>query len=531
METETLLVKNQLTTMSAPSSFDSCCKKDNSTNGGDQQQLFVTQTTGYKTPLDAFYNGKREEIVYLTAINTNPHKHSDAIITVDVDPNSKTYSQVIHVLEMPYLNDELHHFGWNACSSCYEKQNQSGDKRKYLFVPGVKSNRFYAVDVKTNQRAPKLAKVVDPEEIKKKTELTYPHTAHCLGNGNVMVSMMGDKEGNGGCGFLLFNQNFELTSEWHQSTDEAHKNLKYGYDFWYQPYHNIMVSTEWGSPSAFTKGFDPKLVDSHYGRSINFWNWNDKKLLKRVDLGDKGLIPLEVRFLHNPKSAHGFVACALSSTVFHFYKKDDDWQVEQVIEIPPIEVEGWALPHMPSLITDFVISLDDKYLYLANWLHGDVRQYDISNPSKPKLVGQVFIGGSLKKGGSVSIKDSGHTNGKIESTNSLGNPNQLVEPLVVKGIEVQGGAQMIQLSLDGKRLYVTNSLFSDWDLQFYPKLREKGSQLVMIDVDIEKGGLKVNDNFIVDFGVSNKDSLPNGPYNVHEIRYPGGDCTSDIWLA
>ena len=35
---------------------------------------------------------------------------------------------------------------------------------------------------------------------------------------------------------------------------------------------------------------------------------------------------------------------------------------------------------------------------------------------------------------------------------------------------VEGGPQMLQLSLDGKRLYITTSLFSTWDHQFYPKL-------------------------------------------------------------
>ena len=37
---------------------------------------------------------------------------------------------------------------------------------------------------------------------------------------------------------------------------------------------------------------------------------------------------------------------------------------------------------------------------------------------------------------------------------------------------------MIQLSLDGKRLYVTNSLFSSWDNQFYPELIEKGAHML-----------------------------------------------------
>lgn len=32
---------------------------------------------------------------------------------------------------------------------------------------------------------------------------------------------------------------------------------------------------------------------------------------------------------------------------------------------------------------------------------------------------------------------------------------------------VYGGPATLQLSLDGKRLYVTNSFYSTWDRQFY----------------------------------------------------------------
>jgi len=55
------------------------------------------------------------------------------------------------------------------------------------------------------------------------------------------------------------------------------------------------------------------------------------------------------------------------------------------------------------LRTDILISMDDKYLYFSNWVHGDVRQYDISDTSKPKLVGQVFLRGSIDKGGEVKV--------------------------------------------------------------------------------------------------------------------------------
>jgi selenium-binding protein 1 len=93
------------------------------------------------------------------------------------------------------------------------------------------------------------------------------------------------------------------------------------------------------------------------------------------------------------------------------------------------------------------------------------------------------------------------------------------------GRDLVGGPQMLQLSHDGKRLYVTNSLYSVWDNQLYPKIADQGSWLLQIDCDIERGGMQVNDNLFVDFGKE-----PWGPARAHEIRFPGGDCTSDIWV-
>jgi selenium-binding protein 1 len=49
--------------------------------------------------------------------------------------------------------------------------------------------------------------------------------------------------------------------------------------------------------------------------------------------------------------------------------------------------------------------------------------------------------------------------------------------------------------------------------------------MIQLDIDTESGGMSVNKNFLIDFG-----PLPNGPFLAHEMRYPGGDCSSDIWL-
>jgi selenium-binding protein 1 len=457
--------------------------------GNIRSNLLAAEPTsgpGFCTPEEAM-RAQRETLLYVVClyVGTGIEK-PDYLATIDVDPGSPTYSRVIHRLPMTAVGDELHHFGWNACSSCH---GDASAERRFLIVPGQRSSRIYVVDAK-NPRAPKMHKVIEPKEVKK-TNLSAPHTVHCLADGNIMISMLGDAQGKGPGGFLLLDRNFDVLGRWEHDAG----GMKYNYDFWYQPRQNVMVSSEWGAPKTYTQGFDPKDVEQgKYGRQIHFWDWNARTIKQSVDLGDAGLIPLEVRFHHNPASAQGFVGAALSSTMWRYHKSGDLWKVEKVIAVEPVEQQGWPMP-VPGLITDLVLSMDDRYLYFSNWLHGDLRQYDISDPARPKLTGQLWLGGVL---------------GKVTELN---------------GRRLVGGPQMLQLSLDGRRLYVTNSLFSSWDNQFYPDMAKTGSLLLKVDCDAERGGMKLDERFVVDFGRE-----PDGPARAHEMRYPGGDCTSDIFV-
>ena len=441
---------------------------------------------GYASPQEAM-QAEREKLLYTVALYTGTGiEKPDYLATVDVDPESDTYSQVVARTEMPQLGDELHHSGWNACSSCHDDETKV---RQFLLMPGVRTSNINVIDT-SDARNPKLHKVVSGDDIKAKTNLSGPHTVHCLG-ADIIISMLGDADGNAPGGFLHLNEDFEIVGRWENDIS----GMNYNYDFWYQPRHNMMVSSEWAAPNTFMPGFDLEdVAKGKYGHSIHFWDFENKKIEKSVDLGEEGMIPLEVRFHHNPDSSHGYVAATLSSNVFHWHKNGAGIEVEKVIDIPTIDVEGFPVP-MPSLITDILISMDDKYLYFSNWLHGDLRQYDISDPSNPKMTGQVWIGGLLGKAPEVN------------------------------GVTVHGAPQMIQLSLDGKRLYVTTSLFSTWDNQFYPSMMDGGAQMFMVDCDTDNGGMTINPDFVVDF----KDE-PNGPARCHEMRYPGGDVTSDIWL-
>ncbi|XP_078601728.1 methanethiol oxidase-like [Branchiostoma floridae x Branchiostoma japonicum] len=464
---------------------------------------------GYRTPLDAM-KAPREQLAYLpcTYCNTGIDK-PDYLATVDVNPDSPTYSKVIHRLEMPYLKDELHHTGWNACSSCFDDPSKC---RNRLICPGLTSSRIYVIDTGTSPRAPRIHKTVEACELLEKVRLANPHNTHCLASGEVMISTIGDPCGNGRGGFILLDgDTFELKGTWCEEED----NTEFGYDFWYQPRHNVMISTEWGHPKLFQHGFNPQhYKDGLYGQSLHVWDWTTHRRIQDIDLGPEGAIPLEVRFLHNPDEPQGYVGCALGSSVFRFYKSSKgDWATEKVIDVASKNVEGWALPEMPGLITDILISMDDRFLYFSNWLHGDVRQYDITDRSHPKLVGQLFLGGSICKASPVRVTHDPEL-------------EEQPDPLVLNGRRRKGSApQMLQLSLDGKRLYVTTSLFSSWDKQFYPDMIKEGSLMFQLDVDTEVGGLFRNPAFLVDFGQE-----PHGPALAHEVRYPGGDCSSDIWL-
>jgi len=464
---------------------------------------------GYATPREAFLFAPHEKIVYLPCIVPDKDR-PDYLATVDVDPDSPTYSQVISRLKFPYLGDEIHHTGWNACSSCYDDPSRS---RSRLIVPALGSDRVYIVDVKTDPLKPKLDKVIEPWEVHK-FGVSTPHTTHCLADGNVMISTLGDgPEKNGKGSFILLDgETFKPVGTWPASDKDC---TPFGYDFWYQPYHNVMISTEWGHPKCFMNGLDLKDVEGgSYGTHLNVYDWKEKRLIQKIDLGMEGVMPLEIRFLHDPKATEGFVGSALFAKMFRFYRKDDgEWAAEKVIDVPGKGVEGWILPEMPGVMTDIIISMDDKYLYFSNWLHGDIRQYDITDTRNPKLTGQLFLGGSVQRGGPITVvKDQ----------------ELSVQPDVrfANGKRIEGAPQMLQLSLDGKRLYVTTSLFAPWDKQFYPNMCKKGSMMFKINVDTKNGGLQLDNDFLVDFGQE-----PEGPVLAHEIRYPGGDCTSDIYVA
>ncbi|KAI5083638.1 hypothetical protein GOP47_0003381 [Adiantum capillus-veneris] len=148
-------------------------------------------------------SGTRVQILYVTDVYTGTGKGKpDYLETVDA------YSLIIHRLPVNHLEDELHHIGWNACSSCY---GDASVQRQFLILPSLVSSIVYVVDTAKNPKAPILHKVVEPQEVVTKTGIAYPNTSHCLVDGTIMISCLDDKDSNAErAGFLLLNPDFDV---------------------------------------------------------------------------------------------------------------------------------------------------------------------------------------------------------------------------------------------------------------------------------------------------------------------------------
>ena len=437
-----------------------------------------------------------ERLAYVAMLNVNAGP--DAMAVVDVDPQSADYGRIVGRTDMPNAGDELHHFGWNACSSALcPYAPHPHVERRYLIVPGLRSSRIHILDTKPDPRRPQIVKVIEPDELATRTGYSRPHTLHC-GPDGIYVSALGNPDGGGPGGvFLMDHDSFEPLGRW--EVDRGDQYL--AYDVWWHLGHDTLVTSEWGTPDMIEDGLQPELLlGGKYGRRLHFWDLRKRRLVQSIDLGAEYQAVLELRPAHDPTKAYGFAGVVislkdLSSSIWTWHQENGRWAAKKVIEIPAEPADPDDLPPLlkgfkavPPLVTDIDLSLDDRFLYVSCWGTGEMKQYDVSDPFAPKQVGSVRIGGIVERTPHPSSS----------------------EPL-------NGGPQMVEISRDGKRVYFTNSLYGPIDKQFY----HRGFEGWMVKLDAgPDGGIAFDEKFFVDWPA---------PHRPHQIRLEGGDCSSDSY--
>jgi len=444
-----------------------------------------------------------EDLAYVALLAAGDNGQRDALGVVDTNPASPTYGRMVGRTDFPHGGNELHHFGWNACSShlCPWAPNAHVERR-YLVVPGTHSTRIHILDTKPDPRRPELVKVIEGEEVMAKTGYAAPHTVHC-GPDGIYMNALGAPDGNGPGGiFMLDHDTFEVKGRWEQ--DRGPQYL--AYDFFWHLGQDAMITSEWGTPNMVKDGVNPELLlGGKYGHKLHVWDLRKRTHLRELDLGADQQMVLELRPAHSPNRAYGFVGVAmsltdLSSSIFMWYfdrsngNGKGEWKTRKVITIPAVPANEADLPPLlkgfkavPPLVSDINLSVDDRFLYVSCWGTGELLQYDVTDPFAPVFKGSVKLGGIVAR------------------TPHPSNP----------GKRLNGGPQMVEVSRDGRRVYITNSLYTPWDAQFYPD----GIRGWMAKIDAApEGGLAFDSRFLVEF----EDGL-----RPHQVRLQGGDASSD----
>lgn len=330
----------------------------------------------------------------------------DKLVTIDVNPSSKNYGEIIASLSVGGRN-EAHHSGLT-------------DDRKYLWAGGLDTNKLFIFDVSSNPAKPKLHKVIT-DFVETSGGAVGPHTTYAM-PGRMMLTALSNNKDHGGRTALVeyTNEGEYIATHWMPTDGDlrgAEKTGKYAdgynYDVRVLPRKNLMLTSSFTGWSNYMMDFGKMLKDpeamKRFGNTVVTWDLHTKQPKKILDVPGA---PLELRCAWQPNHNWCITTTALTSKIWLIYEdeKDGEWKAKAVADIGD--------PSTIPLPVDISISSDDKHVWVQTFMDGKTRLFDLSNPHAPKQVYEKVIGKQVN---------------------------------------------MASSSWDGTRVYYTTSLLANWD--------------------------------------------------------------------
>jgi selenium-binding protein 1 len=306
--------------------------------------------------------------------------------------------------------------------------------RKRLLVPGLFSNRIHVFDIRGNGK--RLALTAVNDQLAATSGYAVPHGVMAMSKGRAMVTMIGAANESTQPGGIVVIDDKKGSFVDHFGPGPirgaGESAPKYMYDFEALHGSNRGISTTFGPPACVAGGIAPSCL----GGEVAVWDLRRRKVIQTADLGASSGA-LMVHWIGGHGVRRAFINAPGTSAVWLADDDDGDgaYDFQQVLG----PQDGLNLP------PDLILSHDDRYLYVSNWFGNTVQQFDIGDPFDPVL----------------------------KSTVSVPHPN------------------MLRLSRDNRRLYVTNSLLTPWDNDpdFGPA-RNNDYGIWLCEVDPRTGRLK-----------------------------------------
>ncbi len=276
------------------------------------------------------------------------------------------------------------------------------DDRRYLWAGGLDTSQIFVFDVGSDPAKPKLVKTISTF-VKDTGGMVGPHTFYALPGRMLISALSNAQDGSGRTGLAEYSNDGKfIRAIW------MPKEAPYGYDVRVNVNLNRMLTSSFSGKKNYMRPFGELVKDGeamkNFGGSVVVWDFHARKPLQVLSVPGA---PLELRWALLPNHNYAFTATALTGQLVLIYQQEDGtWATKNIAEI------GANLP------VDISIAPDDSKVYVNSFGDGTLRVYDVTNPFAGKLIEQVKLGEM---------------------------------------------ANMVSSSWDGKRLYATNSLLSQWD--------------------------------------------------------------------
>jgi selenium-binding protein 1 len=289
---------------------------------------------------------------------------SDKLVTVDVNPASKSYGKVIDKISVGGRG-EAHHMGFT-------------DDRKYLWAGGLDDSKIYVFDVGTSPSHPKLVRTID--NLTAKTGYVGPHTFYALPGRMLIGNLSNAAAKDGVTGMSVYNNKGDFVAKYDMpaGTIKQVKGDGYGYDIAVNPAKNALLTSSFTGWNNYMRDLGDVVKDAeamkHFGNTLVMWNL--KTMQPEQVLAVPGA-PLEIRWALPEGRNWAITATALTSQLW-LVKQDAQgaWGAKDVAAIGD--------PAKIPLPVDISITSDARGLWVNTFMDGTTRYFDLSDPEHPK---------------------------------------------------------------------------------------------------------------------------------------------------
>jgi methanethiol oxidase len=284
----------------------------------------------------------------------------DKLVTVDVNPTSKTYGKVLGQVPVG-TRGEAHHMGFT-------------DDRRQIWAGGLAGGDIYVFDIATDPGHPKLMKTI--KDLTAKTGYVGPHTYYALPGRMVVQALSNSKDKGGVTGMAVYNNNGDFIASHPMPTTNGGDG--YGYDLAVNPAKNVLLTSSFTGLQNYMRPLGELIKDAEamkrFGNTMVVW---DLKAMKPTKVLPVPGAPLEIRWSLAPGQNWAITAAALTSKLW-LVEQDaqGQWQAKEVATIGD--------PAKIPLPVDISIRRDGKGLWVNTFMDGTTRYFDLTNPRAPK---------------------------------------------------------------------------------------------------------------------------------------------------